>query len=196
LACPRCARAFQKAKVAAHEEIISSLKKDPRKQLVFVTLIPRDMMYRPGEFSQINVKKANRWLKDALKPLGKRTMLGSADLGWETRRGKVYIQLHWHLAMWTRKPKRLKEKLASIFPRTKKHERLVEVKVAENLGFLGYMNKTIKLAEWLRANRKELTELLLVLDRTDPIDLLVHRRIRLSAQKGRLAFTPIGRGEK
>jgi hypothetical protein len=55
------------------------------------------MMYSPGEFHRIEVKKANRWLKDVLKPVGNRMMLGSADLGWETRRSGKYIQIHWHL---------------------------------------------------------------------------------------------------
>jgi hypothetical protein len=51
-------------------------------------------MYSPGEFHRIEVKKANRWIKDVLKPVGGRMILGSADLGWETRRGEGYIQIH------------------------------------------------------------------------------------------------------
>ena len=52
--------------------------------------IPKAMMYSPGDFHQIEVKKANRWLKDVLKPVvGSRMILGSADLGWETRRATV-----------------------------------------------------------------------------------------------------------
>ena len=154
------------------------------------------MMYQPGQFAEIDVKKANRWLKDALKPFGNRTILGSADLGWETRRGKGYIQIHWHLAMWTKRPKKLKMKLAYIFTRTKKHERPVEVRPAEDPGFLPYKNKTIKLVEWLRFNRKQLPELLLVLDRTDPVDFLVHTKMKLIAQSGRLAFKRIGQNQR
>jgi hypothetical protein len=192
LACPRCARAYQKAKVLAHEDVITLWKKGPDKQLVFVTLIPKKMMYQPGHFSEIEVKKANRWLKDVLREIGKRTMLGSADLSWETRRGQGYIQLHWHLLMWTKSRKGLKKKLAFVFPRTKKHERPVKVRVADDLGFLAYMNKAIKLAELLRAQRTHLPELLLMLDRTDPIDLMVHTKVRLIAQSSQLAFKPIG----
>jgi len=192
LACPGCARAYQKAKVAAHEDTITSLKKGPNKQLVFVTLIPKKLMYQPGQFSKIDVKKASRWLKDVLKEIGKRTILGSADLSWETRRGQGYIQLHWHLVMWTESPKKLKKKLASIFSRTKKHERPVKVRVADDLGVLPYLNKAIKLAELLRNKRTHLPELLLMLDRTDPIDLMVHTKMRLIAQSSQLAFKPIG----
>jgi hypothetical protein len=94
LACPRCARAFQKAKIAAQQAVITQTSKARSgKQLVFVTLVPKSMMYGPGTLNKIDIKKANRWLKDTLKPIGDRTMLGSADLGWETRRGEGYIQV-------------------------------------------------------------------------------------------------------
>jgi hypothetical protein len=198
LACPRCARAFQKAKVAAQEEaIIQATKRRADKQLVFVTLIPPHLMYAPGEFNKIDVNKANRWLKDALRSaVGKRTLFGSVDLGWETRRDEGYIQLHWHLAMWTSNPAKLAEKLKPIFPRTQKHERTVDVRAARDLEFLGYMNKAIKLPELLRTNRKMLPELLLVLDGIEPLDLMIFTKGRLTAQCGQLAFKPIGRGEE
>jgi hypothetical protein len=98
LACPRCARAFQKAKVVAQESAISNASKERAdKQLVFVTLIPPRLMYAPGEFQKIVVKKSNRWLKDALRSaVGNRMIFGSVDLGWETRRDEGYIQVHWH----------------------------------------------------------------------------------------------------
>ena len=66
-ACPKCARAFQRAKVTAEETIIAALANARAdKHLVFVTIIPRDMTYLPGQFAQIDVLKANRWLKDVL----------------------------------------------------------------------------------------------------------------------------------
>jgi hypothetical protein len=196
LACPRCARAFQKAKAAAQQTAITKATKTrPGKHLVFVTLIPKAMMYSPGEFHEIEVKKANRWLKDVLKPVGSRMILGSADLGWETRRGEGYIQVHWHLAMFTSNPGNLKRKLTRKFPKTKKHERPVEVRIPDDLGFLPYINKGIKLPDLLRTNRTHLPELLLVLDSTEPMELLVSMRLRLSAQSGRLAFQPIRRNE-
>jgi hypothetical protein len=67
--------------------------------------------------------------------------------------------------------------------------------MAYSHGFLGYMNKAIKLPHLLRTNRKHLPELLLVLDRTEPMDLMIYTQHRLTAQFGRLAFKPIGRGE-
>ena len=111
LACPRCARAFQKAKIAAQQAAITKASKArPGRHLVFVTVVPKAMMYAPGNMDRIDIKKANRWLKDTLKQVGKRMMLGSADLGWETRRSGKYVQVHWHLAMWTRSKKKLKLK--------------------------------------------------------------------------------------
>jgi hypothetical protein len=196
LACPRCARAFQKAKIAAQLVAITELTKTrPGKHLVFVTVVPKTMMYGPGKFYQMDVKKANRWLKDTLKQIGNRTMLGSADLGWETRRGEGYLQIHWHFAMWTGNIGKLEQKLKPFFRKTKKHERPVDVRQAVDLGFLPYMNKAIKLPDLLRNNRTHLPELLLVLDRTEPMDLVVQTNLRLSAQCGQLAFKPIGRIE-
>jgi hypothetical protein len=98
--------------------------------------------------------------------------------------------------MWTRDKKKLKAKLSKVFLRRKKHEKPVDVKMAYDDKFLGYMNKAIKLPDLLRTNRKHLPELLLVLDRTEPMDLMVYTRHRLSAQFGRLLFEHIGRGER
>jgi hypothetical protein len=198
LACPRCARAFQKAKVEAQESaIMEATKKRAGKQLVFVTLIPPRLMYRPGEFKEIDVTKANRRLKDVLKStVGNRTILGSADLSWETRRGEGYIQVHWHLVMWTSNVEKLEQKLKARFGKTKKYERPVDVHEAVDLGFLGYMNKVIKWSELLRTKREMLPEMLLVLDRIEPLALMVFTGSRLTAQSGQLAFKPIGRGEE
>jgi hypothetical protein len=162
-----------------------------------VTLIPPRLMYAPGEFHKINVRKANRWLKDALRSaVGNRTILGSVDFGWETRRDEGYIQVHLHLVMWTKNLRRLEDKLTAIFPRTQKHERPVDVRAAVDLGFLGYMNKAIKLPELLRTNRTMLPELSLVLDQVGPLDLMIFTQNRLTAQCGRLAFKQIGRDER
>jgi hypothetical protein len=183
-ACPKCARAFQRAKVAAEETIITDLANTrANKRLVFVTIIPRGLTYLPGQFSQIDVLKANRWLKDVLDRQGiRRAIIGSVDLGWETRRGARYLQLHWHLAMWTTNPEGLEAKLKAIFLRPNKHERPIDVEVAKDLNFAGYMNKLIKLPHLLRCGRRVLPELSLVLDRFDPLAFLFLRKVRLSAQ--------------
>ena len=97
--------------------------------------------------------------------------------------------------MWTGNPYTLEQKLKLRFRKTKKYERPVEVKIPDDLGFLPYMNKAIKLPHLLRTNRTHLPELLLVLDSTEPMDLMVQTKLRLSAQSGRLAFKPIGRVE-
>jgi hypothetical protein len=81
-ACPKCARAFQRAKVEAEKTIIASLANTrPKKHLVFVTIIPRHMTYRPGQFSQIDVLKANRWLKDVFDRHGIRRVIIGSRLG-------------------------------------------------------------------------------------------------------------------
>jgi hypothetical protein len=99
LACPRCARAFQKAKFVAQRRLIKKLAKDrPGKQLVMANVIPLWMTFRPDQLAQLDIGKRNRWLKDALAAAGfSRVMFGSADMSWE----QGYYQLHWHIGMWT-----------------------------------------------------------------------------------------------
>ena len=160
---------------------------------MFVTIIPKQFTFLPDELHKIDVRKANRWFKDVIKAVGKRTIIGSADLGWEKRREKQYLQLHWHLVMWTKSPKKLRTKLKVIFGAAQKYERPVDVREAGDLGFLAYMNKGIKLPGLLRNNRRNLAELMLVLDKTEAMDLLVLTKLRLSAQAGALAVRPIGR---
>jgi hypothetical protein len=41
------------------------------------------------------------------------------------------------------------------------------------------MNKTFRIIEWLRTNRTNLPELLVLLDRTDALDFMVHRNVKL-----------------
>jgi hypothetical protein len=198
LACPKCARAFQRAKVAAEETIIAELSNSrANKYLVFVTIIPQGMTYFPGQFSQINVPKGNRWLKDVLERNNiRRVILGSIDLGWEKRRGKKYLQLHLHLAMWTNNPVGLEDKLKTIFLKAQKYERPVDVKITRNSGFLGYKNKIIKLPRLLRNARRQLPELLLLLDHTDPFDFFVLRKCRLSAQSDGVVLRHIKRSKR
>jgi hypothetical protein len=204
LACPKCGRAFQKAKVAAQRRLIKKLAKArPGKQLVMANVIPLWMTFRPDQVAQLDVGKRNRWLKDALAAAGfQRVMFGSADLSWE----QGYYQLHWHIGMWTSNPKQLKKRLKAIFPSTgeklkrrlkaifpsdKKYRRPVVLSNTWSLGFIAYKDKAIKLPDLLRRNRTHLPELLLALDRTEPLELMVLSRLRLSAQAGRLVLRPI-----
>jgi hypothetical protein len=128
-------------------------------------------------------------------------MFGGVDISWE----RGYYQLHWHIGMWTSNPKRLTKRLKAIFPSTgkkwkrghaifpsdKKYRRPVVVSNTWSLGFIPYKDKVIKLPDLLRRNRTHLPELLLALDRTEPLGLMVLSRLRLSAQCGRLALRRI-----
>jgi hypothetical protein len=182
-ACPKCARAFQRAKVAAQHEVISDISRHSNEQLVLVTIVPGTMTHFPGQFLQIDLPRANRWLKDVLARIEiRQAIIGSIDLGWEKRRGKQYLQLHWHLAMWTSDPNALEADLKGAFEKVSKHERPIDVQVAEDLGFLPYMNKLIKLPKLLRSARRQLPELLLLLDRLESFDCLFMSELRLSAQ--------------
>ena len=164
-------------------------------------VIPLWMTFRPDQLAQLDIRKRNRWLKDALAAAGfRRVMLGSADISWE----QDYYQLHWHIGMWTSNRKRLNKRLKAIFPSTdkqwkrqvatfpsdKKYRRPVVVSKTWSLGFLPYKDKAIKLPDLLRRNRTHLPELLLALDRIEPLELMVLSRLRLSAQCGRLVLRP------
>jgi hypothetical protein len=113
-ACPKCARAFQRANVAAEEAVIADLAKArPGKNLVMASVIPLEMGVRPDRLALLDIRKRNRWLKDALDEAGfNRVMFGSADMSWE----EGYYQLHWHIAMWTSNRKKLTTRLKAIFP--------------------------------------------------------------------------------
>ena len=190
-ACILCARAFQRAKAAAGEATLTELLGTRLgKELVFITLIPNKKQYELGEFPDMDIPKANRWLKDVLKPIGmNRPILGSADLSWENRDGKRFLQLHWHLAMWTSNRDNLERKLKTIFVPRKKYAQPVDVAPTYDLKFLPYMNKVIRLPDRLRDMKTHLPELLLVLDRTDPLDFVVTSRLRLSAQTGGIVIS-------
>lgn len=189
LACPKCARAFQRAKTAAQEVLIRSLQKaNATKKLVMANVVPLWMTYRPHQLSHLNIHKRNRWLKDILTRAGfARVMFGSADISWENG----YYQLHWHIGMFTSNRRNLTKRLKKIFPGKDKGDRPVVVSKTWSLGFLPYKDKAIKLPDLLRRNRTYLPELLLVLDQTLPLDALVLMGLRLSAQQGRLIMRPI-----
>jgi hypothetical protein len=157
------------------------------------TVIPLHLRYTPASLPRLDIAKRNRWLKDALTKAGLvQMMVGSADISWEHRRNKHYYQLHWHIAMWTKNPQKLQKRLLRVFPPKNKYDRPVEVTKSFSLDFLPYMNKAIKLPELLRHNRQHLPPLLLALHRTAPLDLMVIRGLRPSAQSGRLALRPFG----
>ncbi len=189
LACPKCARAFQRVKVAAQEALIPVLQKaNSTKKLVMANVVPLQMTFTPTQLATLDIQKSNRWLKDILKLAGfTRVMCGSADISWENG----FYQLHWHIGMFTSNRKKLTKRLKKIFPGKDKGDRPVVVSKTWSLGFVAYMNKAIKLPQLLRRNRTHLPDLLLALDRTEPLDLMVLMGLGLSAQQGRLIIWSI-----
>jgi hypothetical protein len=193
LACTKCLRAFQRAKVAAEKVTIRQLKAERKsKRLVMANIIPLWITYTPQELAYLDIRKLNRWLKDALKRAGfKRVMLGSIDFSWEADRG-VY-QPHWHIAMFTSNRKKLRRRLKLLFPGLERGDRPIVISKTYSLDFLPYKNKAIKIVELLKSNRRGLPYLLLALDRVDALELMFLSRIRISAQDGGLDFKEIQR---
>jgi hypothetical protein len=187
LACPQCARAFQRAKVAGQRKCMKKLgKRRTDKILVMANVIPLWMTYTDEQLDRLDIGEANRWLKAELGRHGfNRVMFGSADISLEDG----YYQLHWHIAIWTSNPARLTKRLKQIFPSDEEYDRPVHLKRAYDLKFLPYKDKGIKLPDLLRRNKKHLANLMLALDRTEPLTLMLLTRLRLSAQDGELVFT-------
>jgi hypothetical protein len=193
LACTECLRAFQKAKVAAQEITIKQLRATRNnKLLVMANVIPLWITYTPEELANLDVRKLNRWLKDALTRADfKRVMLGSIDFSWEADRG-IY-QPHWHIALFTSNRKELQRRLKLIFPSRERGDRPVVISKTYSLKFLPYKDKAIKLPALLRNNRRGLPYLLLALDQTEPLELMILFGVRVSAQDGGLDFKKIQR---
>jgi hypothetical protein len=186
LACPQCARAFQRAKAAGQRKCIKELAKSrTAKTLVMANVIPLWLTYTDEQLDQLDIEDSNRWLHLELAKHGfNRVMFGSADISLEAG----FYQLHWHIAIWTSDPTALTKRLKQIFPSREEYDRPAHVKRAYNLKFLPYKDKGIKLPDLLRRNKKHLANLLVVLDRIEPLSLMMLTRLQLSAQDGKLVF--------
>jgi hypothetical protein len=115
LACTECAPAIRRAKYEGQVELVKRLLADnPGKQLVMANLIPLRFTYTPDQLDKLDIRHANRWLKDNLRRADfRREMFGSFDLSWED--GGFY-QGHWHIPMLTLNREKLTERLKEIFP--------------------------------------------------------------------------------
>ena len=103
LACPQCARAFQRAKVAGQRKCIKELGKSrTSKTLVMANVIPLWMTYTNEQLDQLDIGEANRWLQAELAKHGfDRVMFGSADISLED--GLLPAPLaHWELDLRSR----------------------------------------------------------------------------------------------
>ena len=92
--------------------------------------------------------------------------MGSIDFSLEQSPIGKYWQPHWHLALHTHDPELLRENLMALFPP---------------------VHKIIKI-ELLRTGRTHLPELLLALDRINPLDPMVFHGLVLSVQDNGFNF--------
>jgi hypothetical protein len=102
-----------------------------------------------------------------------------------------FFQGHWHIPMLTSNREKLRQRLKANFPASGIVKRPVVVSRTYSDGYLPYKDKAIKILDLLRRNRRGLPQLLLALDRTDPMELMVLMRLRVSTQNGELQFKPI-----
>jgi hypothetical protein len=189
--CPKCLRAFQQAKAAAHEAIIPHLGAlYPGTSLYHVTIIPRDWFYPRGTLHKFDPAEFNRHLIESLKFAGlNQRLVGSIDFSLENSPSfGRYWQPHWHLSMWLDDPVWAKKSLLQEFPRFLKYDYPVVIDEAIDLKFLPYVHKVIKINDLLRTGRTHLPELLLALSRNKPLDFLVLNGLVLSAQDDGFIF--------
>lgn len=190
-ACPMCARAFQRAKTACQQRLLEDLRKRrPDRRVYMITVIPDRWTFTLDQLDQFDVRKAQRWFKDVLTRAGvNRVLVGGADLSWEN----TFYQLHWHVAAITGNRKALSKRLTRGFGKRTVLLCPVQVKKTKDLKFVEYANKTVKLPELLRRSRRVLPDLLLALDRDDPLDFVMLVRCRLGTSAGGLRLTPINK---
>jgi hypothetical protein len=189
MACAKCARAFQRAKTAAHLHLIDDpTAQSAGKTLVMATLIPmkKQFRYLPASLSKLAVRRRNRWFLDQLREIKiRRVMVGSLDISWEEG---TFYQIHWHIAVWTSNPAKLHERLKKRFVAREEYTRPVHVASTWSTGFVRYMHKVIELPKPLLHNRRNLPPLLVELDRTEPFDPMILMRVKSKATTNGFAF--------
>lgn len=191
LPCPECARAFQCARAVAHSKLAAEQQVEcPDQKLVFATIVPSRFFLDPAELATLDMIAANRWFKDRLRTLGiRRPVVGSLDISWEGDR----FQVHWHVGMMTSNRRALNKRLTSAFPSDKAGMKPVVVKIARSHGFIPYSHKVIEADDILRRARRSVPDLLLALNRTDPLSTMVLLNVRLSTCNGELVLRRISR---
>jgi len=191
LPCPECARAFQCARAVAHSKLAAEQQVEcPDQKLVFATIVPSRFFLNPAELANLNITAANRWFKDRLRKSAiRRPVVGSIDISWEGDR----FQVHWHLGMMTSNRRALNKRLKSAFPFDGVGKKPVVVKIAYSHGFIPYSHKVIEAHDILRKARRAVPDLLLALNRTEPLSTMVLLNVRLSTCNGELVLRPISR---
>lgn len=189
LECPECSRAYQCARSVAHSRFAVQLQAQyPDQKLVFATVVPERFSFEPPALDELNIPAANRWFKDRLRTLGIRgPIVGSIDISWEGDR----FQVHWHVAVMTANRAELNKRLKSAFPANVPGIKPVVVKTAYSHGFIPYSHKLIEADDILRRARRSVPDLLLALDRTEPLSTLVILNVRMSTLDGGLIFRRI-----
>lgn len=189
-ACLNCLRAFQQAKSVAHRNAILQLATIyPNVLWCVVTIIPLELNYPCGNLNKFNASGFNQHLIQTLAWDGlTRPFLGSIDFSLETSPVGKYWQPHWHITLHTNDPDMLRERLKELFPPIGKYAYPVDISQADNLDFLPYVHKGIKINELLRHGRRQLPNILVMLDGINPLDLLAYRGLVLSAKRNGLNF--------
>lgn len=174
----------------AHRKLLTDLCLRYSKALLcWVTIIPLELNYPCGTLHEFDAADFNAKLFETLKWGGiNRLLLGSMDFDLKSNRFGKYWQPHWHLTLLTQDPELLRERLKELFPAMAKHDYPVDVEEIRDFDVVPYIHKVVKAKELLREGRRNLPELLLALDKVNPLDFLAMRELLLTAQKGGMLF--------
>jgi hypothetical protein len=185
-ACLNCLRAFQQAKSIAHRSVISEvLKLYPNKLVYLVTIIPRERNYRRNTLHDFDAEKFKRLVATGFA--GYRIpFVGSIDFDLQMVLQGKYFQPHFHAIMHTSDYEEWRSHLKWYFPPLGKSEYPVDLTEMLDLKAVPYVHKIIKIMALLRNGQRYLPELLLTLDRIEPLDLMTNQGLVLSAQNGGL----------
>ena len=183
--CPECRRAFQRAFASAAEDFIHALTPSIEGKLVFISIIPVEYCFPVGTLSEFEVSEFNA---DLLNRFNEARIdlpfIAGTDFSIEKSAGGVkFWQPHWHISTWAENQRHLSQKLTKLFTRSEEGERVVHILKPKNLNFLVYAFKGFKIIELLRSSKRALPELLLNLDKIDPLDMVVSNRSSLFEQK-------------
>jgi len=128
-ACPECATAGQRLVAAATRQFLKAQANGDT--IVCVTVVPADGIIKPGKLNKADHELAIRRWKEKLGKAGVTWFVGATDLSFNEHKQakrKPRWSEHFFGITATSDPKKLKQSLKNVFPKTKAIPRPVKVK--------------------------------------------------------------------
>jgi hypothetical protein len=149
-ACPECGRLFQRWFVRRSKKFIATHIDRPGHDLVAISLVPSDLLIRPGYLSALNIRNFIRRAKLKLKKAGVDVALGGMDFSFNEDQKQKYLPFwcpHFYLITSTKHKKTLSKELCKLFPPKQK-------KIPRPLKITSFKNKAFRRSYALKMNFK------------------------------------------